>query len=320
MCGASSDDARWTAESLIGAAVSGHPSDGVQRVIEHATACLAGTVDPAAQPVIRPVTRVIVDVDGCHGLGQVVARAAADACVEIARAEGLGLAFVRHCGMLGRLSDVVERIADGGCVGIVAANAAGAGQVVAPPGTRAARLSTNPIAIAVPRAAPPHFVFDMATSVVSWGTLLHQRAAGLEIPFEWLAETDSGEPALLPAAGHKGFGLALAVEIAAGVLTGAGHSREGQGEASEQGVVVAALDPSCLPVSGTFVDDVESMLAYVRSAPAAPGSTVRFPGEGSWERRSRDGAIVEVERGVWDALLATAARAGIRPPRPRTAQ
>ena len=77
-------------------------------------------------------------------------------------------------------------------------------------------MGTNPLAVGVPRAHPPHLVFDMATSAISHG------AARLKA--RWAGADDVSADLLEPAAGHKGFGLALAVEVLAGILSGAGFS------------------------------------------------------------------------------------------------
>jgi LDH2 family malate/lactate/ureidoglycolate dehydrogenase len=50
-------------------------------------------------------------------------------------------------------------------VPVLVANDSGANRVVAPYGSSEGRIATNPIAIGIPRPAPPNHVLDMATSV-----------------------------------------------------------------------------------------------------------------------------------------------------------
>ncbi len=189
------------------------------RVPGYLAAIERGETDPRAVPRVTRDEGATATVDGELGLGQVVARAATAEAVARARLHGISCVAVRRCCHVGRLAHFAGLIADEGQIGIVAANDAGAGQVVAPPGSSAARLSTNPLAIAAPRSTAPPFVLDMSTSVVSHGKVRIHRERGEQVPDGW--EVDGVLQAL---GGYKGFGLALAVEILAGVLTEAGHS------------------------------------------------------------------------------------------------
>ncbi|MGH8865616.1 MAG: Ldh family oxidoreductase, partial [Burkholderiales bacterium] len=60
-------------------------------------------------------------------------------------------------------------------------------------------------------------LFDMATSALAGSTVREHVAKNKPLP-----EGFAADGALLPFGGAKGFGLALLVEILAGVLTGAG--------------------------------------------------------------------------------------------------
>ena len=78
-------------------------------------------------------------------------------------------------------------------------------------------------------------VLDMAMSVVAAGKIVNYAAAGQPIPEGWMLNKD-GLPttnpddflaggALIPFGGYKGYGLAMFVEILAGVLSGGGTYR-----------------------------------------------------------------------------------------------
>ncbi len=112
-----------------------------------------------------------------------------------------------------------------------------AGSLVAPTYGRTAVLGTNPIAVAAPSGAERPYVLDMATSIVPVGKITVFERAGLEIPYGWGIDGSgqvSTDPekvfhggALMPLGGtaemrgYKGYGLALMVEILAGLLAGA---------------------------------------------------------------------------------------------------
>jgi LDH2 family malate/lactate/ureidoglycolate dehydrogenase len=98
-------------------------------------------------------------------------------------------------------------------------------------------LGTNPIAIAFPGFEEPPIVIDMATSAAAYGKIEIARRAGKPIPLGWAID-HSGAPTTDPNAmidggaqlplgsdreggGHKGYGLALMVDVLSAVLSGA---------------------------------------------------------------------------------------------------
>jgi LDH2 family malate/lactate/ureidoglycolate dehydrogenase len=101
--------------------------------------------------------------------------------------------------------------------------------LMAPWGGKKPFLGTNPLAIAVPAGEEQPFILDMATSVVARGAVILAAKKGEPIPLTW-AINKEGEPttnaqdalggAVLPLGGHKGFGLAMAIDILAGILAG----------------------------------------------------------------------------------------------------
>ena len=83
----------------------------------------------------------------------------------------------------------------------------------------------------LPLAGNAPVVVDMATSETTWGALLHAEAAGTPIPETWALGPD-GQPTtsaveavaagrLLPFGRHKGYALAVGVELLTGALAGA---------------------------------------------------------------------------------------------------
>src|SRR5205814_9359123 len=105
------------------------------------------------------------------------------------------------------------------------------GQLIASAGPGAApALQTNPLAVGVP-AVGDAIVLDMATSAIAGGKIDVARARGMQLPEGSILDRD-GRPttdpnaffaggSLLPAAGHKGFGLSTVIEALSIGLTGA---------------------------------------------------------------------------------------------------
>jgi LDH2 family malate/lactate/ureidoglycolate dehydrogenase len=98
-------------------------------------------------------------------------------------------------------------------------------------------LGTNPIAIAFPGKEEPPIVIDMATCAAAYGKIEMARRKGEPIPIGWGIDnqgrntTNPDDPVnggcLLPLGsdrergGHKGYGLAVMVDVLCGVLSGA---------------------------------------------------------------------------------------------------
>jgi hydroxycarboxylate dehydrogenase B len=254
-------------------------------------------------------------VDGGLALGQVVGHYAAAQAIARARRHGIACVAVRRSCHAGRLAHFSEQIAAAGQIGIVVANDAGASQLVAPPGATVARLSTNPLALAAPRADGRLFSLDMSTSVVSAGKVRVLREQGEPLPEGWeLAGV------LQTLGGYKGFGLALAVEILAGVLTQAGHATAEAATLAhddEQGMTLIAIEIARFLAVDELERRFEEVAAYVGTAPLVPGAPpIALPGElgEAASRRNRETGVVLTGPTLAE-LREACARAGVATPR-----
>jgi LDH2 family malate/lactate/ureidoglycolate dehydrogenase len=154
----------------------------------------------------------------------------------------------------------------------------------------------------------------MSTSVVSHGTIEQQRQAGESTPETWAV----GD-VLLPLGGAKGTGLALVVDVLAGILSGAGFSGAAAA-ADDQGVWILTLDPTRFLPPGRLDADVERLAQYVRSAPpTSPGVEVLVPGEhGALAAHEAALAGVTVPRRLWEDLVTRARFEDVHVPTPMT--
>ena len=107
---------------------------------------------------------------------------------------------------------------------------------MAPWGGAEPLMGTNPIAFAVPAGKEAPVVFDIATSLSSFGNIRMRQVSGEPLEEGWVVHSKTGEPildpnkvhegVLLPIGGHKGSGLALMIGLLAGVLNGAAFGRD----------------------------------------------------------------------------------------------
>jgi LDH2 family malate/lactate/ureidoglycolate dehydrogenase len=290
------------------------------RVPEYVGHIESGRIDPAAQPRVErdgPVVRL----DGSFGFGQVAAREAARQAITTARDTGIAVATVVHVHHVGRLGEYVELVAAESLVALAFCNTGPPGGRVVPHGGRTAVLATNPVAFAVPAGSRPTIVADFSTSAAAEGRVRLAHQSGLAVPDGWLVDAE-GKPtndpaalyaggALLPAGGHRGYALALLVELLGGALAGAGCSSVG--ESPGNGLVLLALDPARWRAREAFLADVDAVADAVLGVEPAPGvDRVRLPGEPETEvetRRRREG--IPLADATWEALTGLASRLGV---------
>jgi uncharacterized oxidoreductase len=324
------EEAAWVAELLVRANLAGHDSHGVIRIPQYAQAIKSALVRPGIPPDIVKESPSTALIDGHWGLGQVVARRAMELAIHKAREAKISSVCAYNLYHVGRLADYTRMAAEQDFAAIMTVNGGGASPIVAPFGGAAGRLATNPIAIAFPTGGPVPFLLDMATSVVAEGKVRVKRNRGERTPEGWLLDnrghptTDPNalyqEPrgAILPLggnAGHKGFGLAMVVEILGGILARAGYARQGVNRFSN-GTFIVVIEISAFVEPSQFRAEIDDLLTYVKSAPKAPGVEAIFhPGEPEaleHERRERDGIPLEDE--TWQQITALAQELGIAIP------
>ena len=111
------------ARALVAAEVEGQSGHGFSRVPAYAAQARADKVRGHAEPVVsRPRPGALV-VDAAHGFAYPAIDAAILALPEMAEAQGIAAAAITRSHHCGQLSAHVERLADGGCLALMVANA-----------------------------------------------------------------------------------------------------------------------------------------------------------------------------------------------------
>ena len=227
-------DAAQVAELMVETDLAGADAHGVFRLPHYVRRLRAGGTNP--RPNIR-VTRsgpATALVDGDNGFGHLVMAQAADTAIELAREAGIGWVGTRnsnHAGCAGIYAEIPMRA---GMIGIMAAVANANHMPIW--GGAELLLGTNPVAFAIPAGEEAPVVLDIATTIVSYGTIKAHALQGRDLPEGWMVDRATGEPLtdprrsheglLLPFGGYKGSGLALMLGLLAGVLNGAAFGRD----------------------------------------------------------------------------------------------
>lgn len=232
--GVPKEDALQAAEVLACADLRGIDSHGVARLHTYFDMLTLGRINP--KPKIRIVrsTSSTATVDGDNGLGLVVGPQANRITMDMAEKCGSGWVSVCNTNHFGIAGYYVLQALERDLIGWAMTNST---KLVAPLWGAERMLGTNPIAIAFPGKEEPPIVIDMATSATAYGKIEIARRRGESIPEGWAIDragkgtTDPNEMigggAMLPlgsereCGGHKGYALAMMVDILSCALSGA---------------------------------------------------------------------------------------------------
>lgn len=328
-CGLRAGNAAEVARLIVEADLTNASAHGVFRLPEYTTALQNGLIN--ARAVVRTEQSGVSTalVNGDNGMGHLGGAAAARTAIVLARGSGVGWVGVHKSNHAGAGAIYAAIPASAGMIGIYASVAAA--NHMAPWGSGAPLLGTNPLAIAVPAGNGAVFVIDMATSVASFGAIKKLAQSGQPIPEGWMIDRQTGEAltdaaaidqgALAPLGGHKGSGLSMALGLLAGVLNGAAFGSDIRSfelpasKPADVGQLVIAVDPSRFMPAAIFEAAVARHLEQISASKPLPGvDQVRWPGERrSKLRAERLASGIPLEPALVERLTALAEHLGTQP-------
>jgi uncharacterized oxidoreductase len=324
--GVSASVAETVAASLVASNLAGHDSHGVVRTMQYLGAVERGETIGDATPAVTHETAVMATIDARRAFGQVAGSFAMQMAIDKARNAGIAAVALHNSSHVGRLGEWVEMAAAEGMIGLAFCNGGRSGGIVAPFGGAARRIGTNPMAAAVPLGDHPPFVLDFATSAVAEGKVRVARNSGKEIPTGWVLDKEGNpttNPAdlyeggmLVPAAGHKGYSLALLIDLLGGMLTGGGSAPEAGSTMQSNGVLFIVLAVSAFRTPEEFAEEAQAMVDRIKDTPLAPGfSAILLPGEPEQQTAAQRRANgVPLDDGTWAQMVAEAERLGVAVP------
>ncbi len=307
-CGLGEEDAEQSARVLLAADVRGIPSHGVGRLWRYVNGLKTGLmrVDVKPETVVETPASLVVDAQGGMGFPvsvQTMRRL-------IAKAETAGAAFgcVRDSNHFGIAGYYAMMALERDMIGIAATNTAALGL---PTFGREVMFGTNPLAFAAPALEEGAFVLDMSTTVVTRGKIEVYDRLKKPLPTGWAAGADGrpttdahamidsllhrsgggiqplgGESEL--SGGHKGYGLAVMVDILCSVLCGAPfgpHVFDTATSSARVSQFFGAIRISAFREPSAFRKDMDAMLRSLRLCPPVAGAErVYFAGQKEFER------------------------------------
>jgi len=232
-------------------------------------------------------------------MGHLVMARAAETAIGLARETGVAWVGARHSNHAGAAGVYAALPLAHDMIGVYSVVASANHMAIW--GGAETLLGTNPLAVAIPAGEEAPVVLDMATTVVSYGTVKNYRLQGKTMPADWMvSRTDGGpltdpeksaEGLLLPIGGYKGSGLALVLGLLAGTLIGASFGRDvidfnyDDENACDNGHFIIALDVARFTPLQAFTATIDRHVRDLRGSQRLPGfDAIRLPGA---ERKAR---------------------------------
>jgi L-2-hydroxycarboxylate dehydrogenase (NAD+) len=303
-------DAGIAAAVLVAADARGIPSHGVARLGRYVNGLETGLVLPqaAGERVVDTPSSLVIDAHG--GMGAPVSYRAMKEVIAKARSNGAAFGCVRDSNHFGIAGYYAMLALPEEMLGVAMTNTAALG---VPTFGRQVMFGTNPLAFAAPADQERAFVLDTSTTVVTRGKIEVYQRLGQELPMGWAVDktgrpaTDAGSilddmfhrvgGGIMPLGGageefggHKGYGLAVMVDILCAVLCGAPFGPAVADTATTSGRVshffgAIRIDTFRDPMA--FRRDMDRMLADLRNCPRAEGAErVYFAGQKEFEKEA----------------------------------
>jgi LDH2 family malate/lactate/ureidoglycolate dehydrogenase len=298
-------DAQRSADVLVWADLRGVDSHGVSNMMPvYVQGLREGWINPTPRWRVLREAAGAATIDCDRGLGLALGPLAMERALDKAASCGVGAVVLtngRHFGAAGyHAALALERDMVGVALTV-------GGLQVLPTFGAEPRVGLNPIAIAAPAGAEAPFLFDASMSSVAGNKIRLAQRLGAKLPGGWIADAQ-GTPimretevperfGMLPLGAtreigsHKGYGLAVAVDILAGLLGGdpAGFLRK-PADVSHH-FLAYRIDAFADPTE--FKRHMDELLRGLRETRPAPGcARVLYPGLPEYEalaERSRRG-------------------------------
>lgn len=295
--GIAKDDSKIVAASLIQANLEGIDSHGISRLPIYVKRLLEGRINATPDIQLKANNSVLV-VDGHNGLGHVVSYHALVKGMEMVKQSGIVAIAIKNSNHFGAASYFCQLVCKQNIICIGFTNSPSG---IAPWGGKQAFFGTNPIAFGFPTGNDTPVIIDLSTSVVARGKIMVADQQGDSIPDGWAID-QKGEPtnnpkealkgSVLPMGGPKGSALALAVELLAGVLSGAAFGpyvkniyNEEEEDKANVGHFFILIDTEKFMDLETFFPSIQNLLEEMKKVSKVPGiKEIRYPGE----RRKRE--------------------------------
>ncbi|HDR8128713.1 TPA: Ldh family oxidoreductase [Bacillus cereus] len=317
------DIAEIVVSHLITSEMEGHLSHGILRILEYVKKIENGLISVKSSPTIQKVSNLSSMVIGNKSFGALTLNYAIEELLEILKKQSIAIVGIQESNHLGRIGHLTSQISSKGFITLGFVNYMGGGQNVPVWKGTEGRFCTNPITIGFPKTSLfDSIVIDMSTSNAAEGKIRKHKIYNQALSDETLIDKkwnyvnnpdkfykEPREVFLAPLGGknygYKGYALALAVEILAGILTNSGFSQESSKDNDGNGGLFIAIKPDILGISVEKVlSDIEDLISYLYESETLEKS-VLLPGERSRKlyKKNESNGYLAIKKQLWDKIL-----------------
>jgi len=302
--GMSSEDSQTTSRILVQTDMWGIHTHGVKNLYGYVQKAEVGGVSFSKKPEVEYKKGAVAVINGNNAMGYVSAAKAMELACEVAKTNGISMVLVKNSCHFGACGYYANIAAENGMIGVVASNV---DKKMTVPGARGMVMGHNPFAIAAPAVEFPSVILDISSSNVASLRVLKAKHSGVSIPNTWISDVNGlpttdpsrypDEGALLPMGGHKGFGIAMFIEILTSVLLGCPTSTGDEvhswcfdlDKPNNVSHAFIAINPELIAGAEIpFTARVQAFIDELHNVPKAAGNDrITVPGERMWERYSK---------------------------------
>ncbi len=286
--GINEEDAVLIGDVITYSDFTGVYSHGLSRLTRYLRQYANGALN--AKPHFKKVLEndAVAVFDGDGGSGIVTLNKAYEETLVQARKYGVAFSSGKHSANIGCGSYYGMRAVNDNVICICGCNTYA---FTSPFGGADRLIGTNPIIAAVPAENECPIIMDISTTCVAMGKIQSAQREGKRIPAEW-AKDYSGNPttdpaaafSLSPIAGHKGYGLAVIVDVLSTFLSGACYGKDiglfSKLEPESTGFFMIMIDPAHFMPLPVFKQNVDRYIRMMKDSRKAPGvNEIFLPGE-----------------------------------------
>jgi LDH2 family malate/lactate/ureidoglycolate dehydrogenase len=326
--GMDSDMARDVAAVLVEGDLLGHDTHGLALLAPYLAELENGSLHKTGVHRVLNERAATALWDGERLPGPWLTLRAVDDAIARARRCGTGTVVIRRSHHIACLAAYLTRATERGFVLLLTCSDPNSASV-APHGGLKPVFTPDPLAFGVPTSGDPVLI-DLSASLTTNAMTARLHKQGRKLAHPWLLDADghaTNDPAavftdpkgtILPTggvdAGHKGYALALLVEMLTGALAGFGRAdpKEGWGAT----VLVHAIDPDAFGGRAAFERQADWLVNACRTNPPRPGfEAVRLPGQrGLALRREQLQRGVALNEDIMPALIPWASKLDVKLP------
>lgn len=313
--GLSEEQAEICAQVHTESSLEGVYSHGLNRVPRFIDYVKRGWINLNAKPELIKSIGSMENYDGNMGIGIINAKFCMSRALELAKVHGMGIVALRNTTHWMRGGTYAWEAANAGYLSICWTNTE---SCMPAWGAQKPCVGNNPFCIGIPKKDGFNIVLDMAMSQYSYGKLQVTRLKGEQLPYvggfdkEGNLTTDPGSieetTRILPTGFWKGSGLAIALDVAAAILSNGLPTSEidkvGKGSCGGCSQIFIAFNPYLFGTEEEIEAIIESTANQLEAAePEQAGGKVYYPGQRTRMTREENQRLgILADETVWNEV------------------